>query len=48
MKSGTDDILRVLSKGPFVFNLCHGVTQGTPPEHVGQLADLIRSWPGRR
>ena len=48
MRSGTDEILRALSGGPFVFNLGHGVTQGTPPEHVGQLADFIRSWPGRR
>ena len=48
MIRGTDEILRALSGGPFVFNLGHGVTQGTSPEHVGQLADLIRSWPERR
>jgi uroporphyrinogen decarboxylase len=34
-----------LSNGPFVFNLGHGVVQSTPPEHVGQLAALVKSWP---
>ena len=48
LTTGVDEILRALSGAPFVFNLGHGVTQGTPPEHVGQLADLIRSWPERR
>lgn len=38
-------ILSALSKGPFVFNLGHGVIQTTPPEHVGQLAALLRAWP---
>ena len=48
MAAGVDAILGALSTGPFVFNLGHGVVQVTPPEHVGQLADLIRSWPERR
>ena len=48
MADATDEILRALARGPFVFNLGHGVTQTTPPENVGQLADLIRSWPDRR
>ena len=48
MKRGTDDILRALAGGPFVFNLGHGVTQGTPPEHVAVLADWLRAWPQRR
>ena len=48
MVEATGDILRALSGGPFVFNLGHGVTQTTPPEHVGELADFIRSWPDRR
>jgi uroporphyrinogen decarboxylase len=39
------EILTKLSGGPFVFNLGHGVVQSTPPEHVGQLAALIRAWP---
>lgn len=48
MATELDDILRTLSRGPFVFNLGHGVAQVTPPEHVEQLAALIRSWPERR
>ncbi|MDE1149020.1 MAG: uroporphyrinogen decarboxylase [Azospirillaceae bacterium] len=39
------DILRALGKGPFIFNLGHGIVQQTPPEHVAQLAGLIRGWP---
>ncbi|NNG05604.1 MAG: uroporphyrinogen decarboxylase [Inquilinus sp.] len=40
------EILEALADGPFVFNLGHGVLQGTPPEHVAELAALIRGWPG--
>ena len=35
-------ILEDLSEGPYVFNLGHGVIKETPPEHVGQLAKIIR------
>lgn len=35
-------ILAALSGGPHVFNLGHGVLPGTPPEHVGELARLLR------
>jgi uroporphyrinogen decarboxylase len=28
---------------PFVFNLGHGVLQSTPPEHVAQLVQIVRS-----
>lgn len=42
------DLLRRLGQGPYVFNLGHGVVQTTPPEHVAQLAALIRSWPAER
>ncbi len=48
MATEVDEILRALSGGPFIFNLGHGVAQVTPPDHVGHLADLIRSWPERR
>jgi len=40
----TGRILEVLGDGPFVFNLGHGVLQGTPPEHVARLCDVVRSW----
>ena len=31
-----------LSGGPFIFNLGHGVLPATPPDHVGQLVELVR------
>jgi uroporphyrinogen decarboxylase len=37
-------ILDALGGGPFVFNLGHGIVPQTPPDHVSQLAELIRGW----
>ena len=37
-------ILSTLGQGPFVFNLGHGINKDTPPEHVTQLVEKIRSW----
>lgn len=37
-----DEILEVLGDGPLIFNLGHGIVPQTPPEHVGQLIDLVR------
>ena len=37
-------ILDALGHGPFVFNLGHGIVPQTPPDHVSQLAELIRGW----
>lgn len=37
-------IISVLGHGPFVFNLGHGILPQTPPEHVSELADVIRAW----
>ncbi len=48
MAEGIDEILGALGGGPFIFNLGHGVAQSTPPDHVAELASLIRSWPDRR
>lgn len=39
-------ILDALGHGPFIFNLGHGVLQQTPPDHVSELAEIIRSWHG--
>ena len=35
-------IIADLNHGPFVFNLGHGVVPETPPEHVAELAAIIR------
>ncbi len=40
----TTRILETLTKGPFIFNLGHGILQFTPPENVARLADLIHNW----
>jgi uroporphyrinogen decarboxylase len=45
LASETDRILGGLAGGPFIFNLGHGVTVGTPPEHVAALVERVR---GRR
>jgi uroporphyrinogen decarboxylase len=37
-------ILETLSGGRFVFNLGHGVLPQTPPEHVAELAAIVRGW----
>ncbi len=37
-------ILNALGHGPFIFNLGHGVIPETPPDHVAELARIVRSW----
>lgn len=37
-------LLRTLGKGAFVLNLGHGILPDTPPENVGRLASLVRSF----
>jgi uroporphyrinogen decarboxylase len=46
LRRGVETILRALSGGPFVFNLGHGIVPQTPPEHVAQMMEQIRGWPG--
>jgi uroporphyrinogen decarboxylase len=31
-----------LARGPFVFNLGHGIVPETPPEHVASLSTFLR------
>ena len=45
LRQAANRILEALSHGPFVFNLGEGVLPQTPPEHVAELRDLVRSWP---
>jgi uroporphyrinogen decarboxylase len=44
MAEGAAHILGTLGKGPFVFNLGHGILPETPPDNVGRLCDFIRRW----
>jgi len=44
MQSAVEDILVHLGKGPFVFNLGHGVIKETPAAHVEELVAMIRDW----
>ncbi len=42
MAARVEEIVGVLGKGPFVFNLGHGVRPETPPENVARLVELVR------
>ena len=44
MKADARRILAALAKGPFIFNLGHGVPQITPPSHVAELSALLHNW----
>ncbi|MGE0094607.1 MAG: uroporphyrinogen decarboxylase [Alphaproteobacteria bacterium] len=44
MRADAERILIALGKGPFVFNLGHGIVPQTPPAHVAELSALIKSW----
>lgn len=42
MESEARRIMKILGKGPFVFNLGHGIIKETPPENVARLMEIIR------
>ena len=44
LEEATMRILKALGRGPFVFNLGHGILPETPPDNVARLAGLIRAW----
>ncbi len=44
MRSAALAILENLGRGPFIFNLGHGVVPETPVENVLQLAATVRAW----
>jgi uroporphyrinogen decarboxylase len=46
MSAGVARILHRLGKGPFIFNLGHGIVPETPPEHVAELVKLVREGAG--
>lgn len=44
MAAEAERILMALGRGPFVFNLGHGVVPQTPPEHVAALVAIVQNW----
>jgi len=44
MRLAAARIIEALRGGPFIFNLGHGIVPQTPPEHVADLVDFIRSY----
>jgi uroporphyrinogen decarboxylase len=44
METAATRILETLGRGPFIFNLGHGIAQNTPPDHVAMLVDLVHRW----
>ncbi|WP_426954800.1 uroporphyrinogen decarboxylase [Muricoccus radiodurans] len=43
LERGADRILTAMRGRPFVFNLGHGITPDTPPDHVAFLAQRVRA-----
>jgi len=46
LDAGIDRILKALGKGPFIFNLGHGIIPPTPPENVARLAQRVKAFKG--
>jgi uroporphyrinogen decarboxylase len=44
MRRGVAHIFEMIGKKPFIFNLGHGIVPQTPPEHVTELVELVRSY----
>jgi uroporphyrinogen decarboxylase len=44
LRDEANRILDGLGRGPFIFNLGHGITPAVPPDHVAELVDVVRRW----
>ncbi len=47
LRAGAMAILESLGRGRLIFNLGHGIVPETPPEHVGELVELVHGWRGQ-
>ena len=43
LAGAVEEIRAALGRGPFIFNLGHGIVPETPPEHVSRLTELLRA-----
>lgn len=43
MRQAATGLMDAFADGPYIFNLGHGVVPETPPDHVAELVELIRS-----
>ena len=44
MRQAAEDILDVLSHGPLIFGLGHGILPQTPPDNIFSLTQIVRAW----
>jgi uroporphyrinogen decarboxylase len=42
LESGARDVVQMFRGSPHIFNLGHGITPQTPPDHVTALLSAIR------
>ena len=42
LDDGVAHVLNTLGQGPLIFNLGHGVTPDTAPDHVARMVELVR------
>lgn len=47
LDNGVDKVLDMLGGGPLIFNLGHGVTPETDPDHVRRMVERVRNAPRR-
>ena len=43
-RDGVQRVLEALGRGPFIFNLGHGITPQASPDNVAALVEQVRSW----
>lgn len=43
-REGVERVLNGLGRGPFIFNLGHGITPQAAPDNVAALVEQVRSW----